>query len=571
MKKVFAAFIVFAVCISPLFLLTACSNKNDNDDGDYIYYSQYGAVGNGIVDDFDAIIKTHEAANEQNKKVRADNGKTYYIGGANKTAIIKTNTDWGNAKFIIDDRTVENRAGWIFQVETALKSKSLNDTVKNLKKGQKKIDITLDYDSLVLVKDNTTKQYIRYGVNADSGLDKLDMFLVDKNGNIDENTPILWDFDNISTITAFPIDREMLTINGGYFTTIANNAPSDYMYYSRGIRVYNRSNVIINGLYHDIIAQGEHGRPYSGFINIFHSANNVIRDCILSGHKVYKGDTVSPGVSQGTYDLTVQESINTIVKDCTQTNDIDDSTFWGIFASNYSKNITFDGVKFSRFDAHKGVYNATIKNSVLGHINTIGHGELLIENTEVRGTNFINFRDDYGSTWDGNVTIRNCTFIPKAGAQVGTVTLFNGRIYDDHDFGYPCKMPQKIIIDGLTVKDTNTGNGYTGVRLFADFNPNKTSNDYVEQYPYAVTKEVSIRNLVIESGKGYIKSTNEYMFANTKITDYKPPLSVVVIIFIITGCIAAVGGAGFAVYWFFIRNKDKKAAQIKKPIAGIKK
>jgi hypothetical protein len=80
-------------------------------------------------------------------------------------------------------------------------------------------------------------------------------------------------------------------------------------------------------------------------------------------------------------------------------------------------------------------------------------------------------------------------------------------------------MPRKIIIDGLTVYDTNTPNGYAGVRLFADFNPNKTSASYVEQYPYRVTEEVSMRNLVIKSGKGYIKSVNEFMFANTKITD----------------------------------------------------
>ena len=47
-------------------------------------------------------------------------------------------------------------------------------------------------------------------------------FLVDKNGNINENSPILWDFDNISEMNCLLIDKEKLKINGGKFLTIAN-------------------------------------------------------------------------------------------------------------------------------------------------------------------------------------------------------------------------------------------------------------------------------------------------------------------------------------------------------------
>ncbi len=36
------------------------------------------------------------------------------------------------------------------------------------------------------------------------------------------NSPIIWDFDQITDITAFPIDETTLTITGGRFTTIAN-------------------------------------------------------------------------------------------------------------------------------------------------------------------------------------------------------------------------------------------------------------------------------------------------------------------------------------------------------------
>lgn len=58
---------------------------------DYVTYEEFGAVGNGKADDFEAIVKTHEYANQNGKSVFANETATYYIGGADKTAYIMTN------------------------------------------------------------------------------------------------------------------------------------------------------------------------------------------------------------------------------------------------------------------------------------------------------------------------------------------------------------------------------------------------------------------------------------------------------------------------------------------------
>ena len=72
-----------------------------------VYYSEFGAKGDGVTDDFAAIIKCHEYANEHGCKVMADNGATYYIGdNGNVKATVKTDVDWGNATFIIDDSII---------------------------------------------------------------------------------------------------------------------------------------------------------------------------------------------------------------------------------------------------------------------------------------------------------------------------------------------------------------------------------------------------------------------------------------------------------------------------------
>lgn len=47
-----------------------------------VRYSDFGAVGDGVTDDFEALVKAHTYANENDLPVVADEDATYYIGGA---------------------------------------------------------------------------------------------------------------------------------------------------------------------------------------------------------------------------------------------------------------------------------------------------------------------------------------------------------------------------------------------------------------------------------------------------------------------------------------------------------
>jgi len=523
MKKFFIIGVFFGLFSGNI----QASNPSKNSTNRVIYYSEFGAVGDGVTDDFDAIVRAHTTANAMGLPVRADSGATYYIGGANQTALIQTNTDWRNAKFIINDVTVENHDAHIFNIVPSTPVENIT-SVKTLKKGQKKLDLSLPYSVLIVVMDTNTKRYMRYGPNVDRGSSQTDIFIVDPNGNVDARTPIIWDFDNITSMVAYPIDSETLTVKGGHFTTIANqryvptiaNFPDPTgWYYKRGISVM-RSNVIIDGIYHIVTEELEHGAPYRAFIDISNCSDVTVQNSVLTGRKTYRtiGRAGVP-VNMGTYDLHINRSTNVTIRNSRQTNDINDRTFWGIFASNYSKNLTWDSVEFSRFDAHKGVVNTTIKNSSLGHqgINIIGSGLFLLENTKVTGSNLITLRDDYGSTWEGDIIIRNCEFSPRNGQRADAV-LITGSNSGQHYFGYPCFMPKKITIDGLVIHDTNPINDYKGPRLFANFTPENVNDDFVTKHPFAITEEVIIRNLTIKSGLSLIISDNPFMFRNVKMT-----------------------------------------------------
>jgi hypothetical protein len=490
-----------------------------------VRYGEFGAKGDGKTDDIDAIAAAHAFANQHGLAVKADEGATYYIGGKNRTVVIQTDTDFGTAAFTIDDTDVQDRRSHVFLVSSNLQPFQLKG-VSSLKRNQEKIDASLPGTCLVTVTNSRVRRYIRFGANRNNGSPQTDVFLVDKDGNVDRDAPIIWDFDQITDITAHPLDETTLTITGGRFTTIANTAESKYNYYSRGIAI-RRSRVLVDGLEHRVTGEGDQGAPYGGFINISNCSYVTIQNSILTGRKTYRtiGSAGVP-VSMGSYDISLNRALNVSFVHCSQTNDIQDGRYWGIMGSNYCKNLVFDHCNFSRFDAHMGVANATIRNSTLGHqgINAIGCGIFTVENSTIYGRSLINLRSDYGSTWQGEFVIRNCVFVPAGGRPI-SASLIGGSYSGQHDFGYTCYMPERITIDTLRIDDSNHPANYQGPAIFANFNSSMTDDSYVEKFPYVRTREVILENVTTASGKAFRLSDNPFMFMDVQVSTDPPPLN----------------------------------------------
>ena len=202
--------------------------------------------------------------------------------------------------------------------------------------------------------------------------------------------------------------------------------------------------------------------------------------------------------------------------------------FWGVSGTNYGKNVTLDGCKWSRFDAHQGVGNVTILNSEIGHagLSVVGAGLLYVENTTIHGSSFLTLRSDYGATWEGDLVIKNCTWDPGSGEKVKNgVTLIGGWYRTDHDFGYDCYMPASITIEGLKVLDKEHVSNYKGPYLIGDFVSSYTSDRLIEklikygQRYYHFTEKVTISGYESESGMQWILSPNQYMNSKIELND----------------------------------------------------
>ena len=141
---------------------------------------------------------------------------------------------------------------------------------------------------------------------------------------------------------------------------------------------------------------------------------------------------------------------------------------WGIGGTNYCKNMEYIGCTLSRFDANAGLCNGKIIDTTINFIALTGKG-----NMEIRGTqliniggeshvdrNFIYLRDDYGSTWEGDLLIKDC----EIDTNVDDFDIYNFT-YRNHDFGYVCYFPSTEI-DNLVLT-----NG-----------PEKTKLNFVRRY-----------------------------------------------------------------------------------------
>lgn len=469
-----------------------------------VNYEQFGAVGDGRHNDMPAIVAAHDYANSRKLPVRVTDGKSYYIGRIDRTAIIRTDTDFGTARFLIDDRDVHDQRGrQIFEVAPSAAARPLTN-VPPLKRGAANLGIKLPEPGLVCIQDRNVRRYIRGEANRNNGTPQRDILLVDREGNIAPAAPPVWDYETVTDATVMPIDTETLTVQGGIFTTIANAAPSKYTYYRRGIGI-SRSHVVIRNLKHFVEGEGETGAPYYGFLSIAGCAEVLVEDVLFTAHKVYytKGSS-GDRVPMGSYDMLATDAVNVTFRRCRQSNSIHDRHYWGIFGSNYCKNLTFDSCILSRFDAHQGVANATIRNCELGHsgISIIGFGTLLVENTSVTNRNFIFLRSDYGSSWQGKIILRNCTL--KNGA-----TLIGGYNSGMQDFGYPCYLPEEVVIDNVTAADNAV--------IFGNFNWKNTSPAWKEKFPYHMPKKVTVRNSGTVSGAPLRLSSNPYMFRNVEV------------------------------------------------------
>ena len=503
------------------------SEANEMSEKEFVTYLEFGAKGDGKTNDFAAIKAAHDYANEHGIPVKIEGDNTYYIGdveidGKPEIAIIKTDVDWGNAKFIIDDNVFAldgiNVHGkhymHIFEVQPETEPVKIVDReildriiAEGFNTKTKKINLGLGYPVMLFTNNPKQLVYRRKGYGGHSGYPMWEAVVLDKDGNINEETPIMFDYEYLENLDVFRIDDTPITIQNGTFTTLANNENTVLydengkvrgirdLYFKRGISV-KRSFTTVKNITHLVEGEippseqvkGVMGVGYYGFFTTTLTTNVTFEGCTMAARRCYSPSAagVGRGGAQGTYDLHCDRTNKSVFKNCTQSNfwvnddakgvpegtpgakfawesnvafSVVQPTFWDIGGSNDCKNMEYIGCTLSRYDAHRGLYNGKIVDTRINCISLVGGGEMLIDNVTWYSSgessvenSLIFLRGDYGCTWNGNITIRNMKAYPVLSAPTNLVHC----AYVNWNFGYPATLPN-ITVENIRYYDYKTG------------------------------------------------------------------------------------------------------------------
>ena len=491
-----------------------------------VRYADFGAIGDGVANDFAAIKAAHDYANEKRYAVEGAPGKIYRLGdNGTESIIIKTDTLWAGCGFILDDSDIMPDAPCrtvpLFKI-TPDKPRVKLEGVKSLKIGDTNLGIKLSEPMLVHVVNEKQRRYIRQGLNQDKGDSQREILLVDCDGNIDPTTPVSWDYDEITEIFGVPVNEEPVTVTGGDFKRYANHAPNEYTYYERGI-VITRSNTTLKNMKHKMIKEGDTRAPYSGFIAANNLNNLTVENCVFHSHNhFYRQD---PGGKNllGSYEINFTTVNNLVCKNCYQPNMYEEDgvtiLFKGEMGSNYCRNLVFDGCHLSSFDSHKGSGNITIINSEIEHINCIGSGHVHIENSIIHmdaKAEIMTLRGDYGCIWRGDAYIKDVSLVSAKEDQ--DFALMGGYgAWHNYDFGYETCMPYTVVLNNVRTSGGRPVYLYLRyIEKYGDVSQKVLDNGEVNLNPYKPTE-----NVIIESNKYGVEFivNDSPLFKNTKIIE----------------------------------------------------
>ena len=512
-----------------------------------VTYEYFGARGDGRTDDFKAIYDAHVFANISGQKVLGNPDATYYIHNTRLqldpsssvetvvSAPIGTDTDWRGAKFIIDDSDVSTMAGGlnkdmssvhIFTVipDPEHKKEIVTDeaflemiSAIEIKPGTTKIDLGLGTEAMIVPNCSTHKVFRRRGYGGFAGEAQHEIIVIDAEGNVSEETPIMFHYTDVTSVDIYRFDStKPLVVKNGEFTTwdtkinhlVNGEWKGTYIY--RGINVA-RSYTTVQNVNHKVEkgftlmdrVNGYEGNITSGFYGAIGANHVTFKDCLFPARMSYTGSS--------TYNVNAREVNKFVLDGCVQTNfwvtvdpvtlEIKPATvydrsavgyarrgsadaitsintyfldgnpqnsdasnkynlYYGVCGTNYCKNIEYLNTTLARLDAHAGLYNGKVINTNIADLELTGTGYFEFRDSDFHHSYivgspspFLYMRSDYGYTWDGLIEIKNV----KAYIidEQESIELVRSS-YTNWYYGYTCAFPS-LIIDNLDFYNVSSG------------------------------------------------------------------------------------------------------------------
>ena len=415
-------------------------------------------------DDFYVIKAAHDCANKYGLPVAVTKGVYNIYKRNNETINVETSTNFNNSTINIHDEFEDiynyMSKGYVYTIKPNAANACGSNTITGFSNsfetlapgaGNYYVNITETGGSLVWQRNKGNGK-------VEQEKNKSDAYRV---YNSVVQDPMFWNYSN-STINykVCPIPADELLFQNAVINNITRSkcpkCGSGYM--RRGIHVI-RSNTKISNITH-LYVDGN-GRPiskihhpYYGIFTIDGAANVTIESSSLYALTYDSGSGYD-----STYDIYLTDSPGVTLNNVTLYNEeqMKSTENWGVMGSAGCKNFSVINSKLNRIDAHRGMMNLTVTGSTIGvkGITIVGTGnnqenKITISDTTWKYTsNLINLRHDYGTTWNGTITIKSSKVSATSEATVNVVkTLFK----DNANYAfYAVYNPSKIKFEGLNV------------------------------------------------------------------------------------------------------------------------
>lgn len=373
----------------------------------HVSYEMFNTVGDGVTDDTEKIRLCHMYANVKNLSVVNKAGE--YCMGTPVGIEIQTNVDWGNTVFhILEETNKKTGVGGIDRFIVSPKNQwQINPLdsdnkalfLSNHKTGISKNPALEDYpDSYMIIVNDDDKMY-RYGDTGGDSIGKTDLFYISEGGHTVGDH--IWAYSDYTELRIIKLE-DYLTIKGGIFKLNGVRNPDfNNQGYTYGGIMINRSRTRLK----NVVFQFEEGmvdnfQPASrGLIKVYDAYDVAVSDVRVPPR--YNRN------SSGTYSLYNTNAYKLKYSDVIGEGSSDS---WGVMAGETLKDFYLERCDVNRIDTHSMVWGLDIIkcNVGTGGIRLNGGGALNVENTsgiESESGAYINFREDWGSVWDGSIRI----------------------------------------------------------------------------------------------------------------------------------------------------------------------
>ncbi len=418
-----------------------------------VNYKIFGAKGDGQNDDGPAIHSAHQLANTRDLPVVNLSGR--FRLGAMRNIPVETGVQWGQSVFYIDES--QNTSEPVFHIRSRMDpvdipaSGSVGQAIiEQVRPGVVIIPELAGFENhLIHLYDEEDRIGFRAGNYNNRSRAREELFYVSQQGRILGD--VAWEFKSTVTITAYPAEHSYLEVEGGTFFLSGDTPELKKTGYSHNGLLITRSRTRIKNQWVGI----EPGQSdismtaRSGFYYCSLAYDIRLEDIRLNPREKDR-EGQDRDVPQGTYGIGGNRVLEFSMKDVTAEGT---GIHWGVFGTNMMKNVSLSRCRINRFDVHFHLWNLTMEHCAIGlkGITITGGGRLSVMDTVVTSRRFINFRQDYGAKWDGDIDIRRCRLHPPFNQTV-QVLSFQAKNFD---YGYPIGMAHSIFIRDFLVDYTS--------------------------------------------------------------------------------------------------------------------